>query len=66
VGPDRVDRMRALTRSAHAGQTRNAGRVPYWVHTDAVADICRTALAHSDIGPAAEDLILAAHDGSRT
>jgi (p)ppGpp synthase/HD superfamily hydrolase len=55
--------MRALTRAAHAGQTRNAGRVPYWVHTDAVADICRSALARPDaaVGEAAEDLLLAAY-----
>jgi (p)ppGpp synthase/HD superfamily hydrolase len=58
--------MRELTRSAHDGQTRNAGRVPYWVHTDAVADICRNALARCGerdvVGDeAAEDLVLAAY-----
>jgi (p)ppGpp synthase/HD superfamily hydrolase len=58
--------MRELTRSAHDGQTRNAGRVPYWVHTDAVADICRVALASCGergvLGDeAADDLVLAAY-----
>jgi hypothetical protein len=63
---DRLRRMRELTRSAHDGQTRNAGRVPYWVHTDAVADICRAALASCGergiLGAdAANDLVLAAY-----
>jgi hypothetical protein len=59
---DRVRRMRALTRQAHAGQTRNRDRVPYWVHTDAVADICRDALARTDeVVDAGEDLVLAAY-----
>jgi len=62
---DRVERMRALTRAAHGGQTRNAGRVPYWVHTDAVADICRGALANAagvgEVVAAAEDVVLAAY-----
>jgi hypothetical protein len=58
--------MRELTRSAHDGQTRNGGRVPYWVHTDAVADICRAALATGGerevVGAeAADDLVLAAY-----
>jgi hypothetical protein len=54
--------MRALTHRAHAGQTRNGGRVPYWVHTDGVADLCRRALNLSDeVGEAATDLVLAAY-----
>jgi hypothetical protein len=55
--------MRAVTRRGHADQTRNAGRLPYWVHTDAVADICRQALALTGELPAdaAEDLVLAAY-----
>lgn len=60
---ERRDRMRELTRQGHAGQTRNAGRLPYWVHTDAVADICDRALRHTGELPADEaaDLVLAAH-----
>lgn len=55
-------RMRALTRLAHAGQTRNGGRVPYWVHTDGVAELCRHVVGLSDeVGEAAGDLVLAAH-----
>jgi hypothetical protein len=61
---ERLRRMRALTRIAHAGQTRSGGRVPYWVHTDGVAAICANALgstAEHGLGDAAEDLLLAAH-----
>ncbi len=63
VPTSRRDRMRALTRSGHAGQTRNGDRLPYWVHTDAVADICDQALRRFDELPADEagDLVLAAH-----
>ncbi|HEY1484657.1 MAG TPA: hypothetical protein VGF84_01060 [Micromonosporaceae bacterium] len=59
----RIDRMRAVTRRGHGGQTRNGGRLPYWVHTDGVADICRQALLATGELPAdaAEDLILAAY-----
>lgn len=54
--------MRALTRTAHAGQTRNGGRLPYWVHTDAVAQICMDTLARTDeVVDGAEDLVLAAY-----
>ena len=60
---DRIERMRELTRAAHAGQTRNGGRLPYWVHPDGVAGLCREALARSGELPAdaAEDVVLAAH-----
>jgi hypothetical protein len=61
---ERLRRIRALTRLAHAGQTRNGGRVPYWVHTDGVAAICADALGSTgehELGDAAEDLLLAAH-----
>jgi hypothetical protein len=58
----RERRMRALTHRAHAGQTRNGGRVPYWVHTDGVAEICRHVISLSDeIGEAAGDVVLAAY-----
>lgn len=59
----RPDRMREVTRRAHAGQTRNGGRLPYWVHTDAVADICDQALRLTGelTGDEAEDLVLAAY-----
>jgi hypothetical protein len=63
VPRSRRDRMRAITRQGHAGQTRNGGRLPYWVHTDAVADICDQALRQSGelAADEAEDLVLAAH-----
>jgi hypothetical protein len=59
----RRERIREITRQAHEGQTRNAGRLPYWVHTDAVADIChraaeRTGELDTDV---ADDLVIAAH-----
>lgn len=59
----RVERMRAVTRHGHGAQTRNGGRLPYWVHTDGVADICRQALLATGelTGELAEDLILAAY-----
>jgi len=59
----RRERMRELTPQGHAGQTRNGGRVPYWVPTDAVADICDQALRLTGELPPdeAEDLELAAH-----
>jgi len=55
--------MRELTRQGHAGQSRNGGRLPYWVHTDAVADICDRALRRTGELPPDEaaDLVLAAH-----
>jgi len=55
--------MREDARQGHARQTRNAGRLPYWVHTDAVADICDQALRLTGELPpdAAEDVVLAAH-----
>jgi (p)ppGpp synthase/HD superfamily hydrolase len=55
--------MRELTRRAHSAQTRNAGRLPYWVHTDAVADICDHALRLTGELPPdqAEDVVLAAY-----
>lgn len=61
-------RMLALTRTAHAGQWRNNGRVPYWMHTESVAQILETALQRSGElapdNPLARDLYLAAqgHD----
>jgi hypothetical protein len=59
---DQLRRMRALTRQAHAGQTRNNGRIPYWVHTDAVAQICWEAITHADEPvDSAVDLLLAAY-----
>jgi hypothetical protein len=63
VRDDRRQRMRELTRRGHAGQTRNGGRLPYWVHTDAVADICDQALRRTGELPPDEaaDLVLAAH-----
>jgi hypothetical protein len=58
----RLRRMQALTHKAHAGQTRNGGRVPYWLHTDGVAAICRDALNRGgQLGDSGEDLVLAAY-----
>jgi (p)ppGpp synthase/HD superfamily hydrolase len=59
----RRDRMRDDVRRWHAGQTRNGGRLPYWVHTDAVADICEQALRRfGELPPdEAEDVVLAAY-----
>jgi hypothetical protein len=59
----RIERMRALTREGHGTQTRNGGRLPYWVHTDGVADICAQALAVTGEAPhdVAEDIVLAAY-----
>jgi hypothetical protein len=59
----RIERMTELVRTAHEGQTRNGGRVPYRVHLKAVADICLDALTatretSSTLG---EDLILTAY-----
>jgi (p)ppGpp synthase/HD superfamily hydrolase len=63
IPASRIDRMRAVTRRRHAGQTRNGGRLPYWVHTDGVADICRQALAATgEATPdVADDVVLAAY-----
>jgi hypothetical protein len=59
----RIERMRVLTREGHGAQTRNGGRLPYWVHTDGVADISAQALALTGEAPAdlAEDIVLAAY-----
>lgn len=57
----RVARMRELTRAAHGRQTRNGGRIPYWVHTDNVADIVRRAVEKTGEPADAEDLVLAAY-----
>ena len=60
--------MLALVKQYHAGQSRNGGRVPYWVHVQSVAEILHYALARAgDLAsdPALErDLFLAAqgHD----
>jgi hypothetical protein len=60
--------MLELTKRAHAHQSRNGGRVPYWIHTQGVADTIRCAIeAGGEIDPGgglADDLFLAAqaHD----
>jgi len=59
--------MRALVIDAHAGQSRNAGRVPYAAHVLSVAEILRTAIEQGgecDDESLGADLYLAAlgHD----
>lgn len=39
--------MLDLIRSAHSGQTRNAGRIPYWYHCANVAQILKTAIGQA-------------------
>ena len=59
----RIARMTELVRAAHEGQTRNGGRIPYWVHLKSVADICLDALTatRETSFTVSEDLVLAAY-----
>jgi len=64
--PRRLE-MLALVRQAHQRQTRNNGRVPYWMHVQSVAQILEWVIERDDeIGDSMlrEDLFLAAlgHD----
>jgi hypothetical protein len=67
-GVDDKRRMLDLMQRAHAHQTRNGGRVPYWVHPQGVAEILDQALRQSGELPGdealARDIYLAAqgHD----
>ena len=63
----KIDQMLQLIQSAHASQTRNAGKVPYWRHCANVAEILTSTLELTGETPAADllaDMTIAAlgHD----
>lgn len=60
---ERIRRMQEITHAAHGSQTRNGGRIPYWVHTDGVAQLVESALRRGcEISEQdGEDLVLAGY-----